>query len=139
LAVLLAGSIQWTNATALSSRLAGCGRALSAIVELHHKLLQRLAIEGEPLSELKAIEECLSTCTSLPPREVEVCARILLGMTTAGIALDLELCETTVKTYRKRAYQRLSIGSERELIASYLRTWTRWRQIPAKGPPVTPA
>jgi DNA-binding CsgD family transcriptional regulator len=129
LAVSLSGSFQWMNASALSSRLSGSGRALSAIVDLHHKLVSRLSTEGEPLSDLKTIEECLSRSTSLPPREVEVCARILIGVSSAGIAVDLNLCEGTVKTYRKRAYQRLSIGSERELIGWYLRTWTRWRQV----------
>nr|ART90100.1 hypothetical protein [uncultured bacterium] len=34
--------------------------------------------------------------------------------------------EETVKTYRKRAYQRLAIGSERELLTWYLARWNRW-------------
>jgi DNA-binding CsgD family transcriptional regulator len=63
----------------------------------------------------------------LPRREAEVCARILYGMSSVGIALDLSVSEETVKTYRKRAYQRLNIGSERELLTWYLARWSRWR------------
>src|SRR5690606_32985228 len=66
------------------------------------------------------IEDCLVTMTSFPKREVEVCARILHGMSSIGIALDLGVGEETVRTYRKRSYQRLQIASERELLVWYL-------------------
>ena len=55
-----------------------------------------------------------------------MCARILYGLSSVGIALDLTVSEETVKTYRKRAYQRLAIGSERELLTWYLAHWSRW-------------
>jgi DNA-binding CsgD family transcriptional regulator len=55
-----------------------------------------------------------------------VCARVLYGLSSTAIALDLDVGEETVKTYRKRAYQRLAIGSERELLNWYLAQWSRW-------------
>jgi DNA-binding NarL/FixJ family response regulator len=65
------------------------------------------------LASLRDIEQCATSQTSLPRREIEVCARILYGMSSIGIALDLGIGEESVKTYRKRIYERLHIGSER--------------------------
>lgn len=79
------------------------------------------------------IEDCLITMTRFPKREVEVSARILHGMSSIGIALDLGLGEETVKTYRKRSYQRLRIGTERELLVWYLDLWSRWRGLSYTG------
>ena len=73
------------------------------------------------------IESCLVVTSVLPRREVEVTARILYGPSSIGIALDLGVSEETVKTYRKRAYHRLGIGSERELLTWYLARWSHWR------------
>lgn len=53
----------------------------------------------------------------LTGREVEVCARALIGMTVEGTALDLGIAPTSVATYRKRAYQRLNITSQNEMFA----------------------
>src|SRR5690606_16731246 len=69
-----------------------------------------------------------------PKREVEVCARILHGMSSIGIALDLGVSEETVRTYRKRSYQRLQIASERELLVWYLDLWSTWRGLSYTGP-----
>lgn len=54
---------------------------------------------------------------SLSQREKEVCARVLLGMSSDGIALDLGIKRQSVLTYRKRAYGRLHISSQNELFA----------------------
>lgn len=48
-------------------------------------------------------------------REREVCERILLGYTSIGIGLDLNIAPSSVLTYRKRAYQKLGISSQNEL------------------------
>lgn len=56
----------------------------------------------------------------LSPREAQVCARILYGQTTTGIALELGIGNESVMTYRKRAYRRLHIASHRELLCWYL-------------------
>lgn len=53
---------------------------------------------------------------SLPTREIEVCDAILQGISSEGIALKLNLSINTVRTYRKRAYARLGISSQNELM-----------------------
>jgi len=83
---------------------------------------------------LDEIEDCLITMTQFPKREIEVCSRILHGLSSIGIALDLGVGEETVKTYRKRSYQRLQIGSERELLTWYLDLWSTWRGLSYTGP-----
>jgi DNA-binding CsgD family transcriptional regulator len=57
---------------------------------------------------------------------VEVCARIIYGLYAKGIALDLDIGEETVATHRKRAYQKLLIATQRELLLWYIE---QWRQI----------
>lgn len=57
----------------------------------------------------------------LTEREKQVCERILLGYTTHGIGLDLEIAPTSVATYRKRAYAKLNIASQNELFSLCLR------------------
>jgi DNA-binding CsgD family transcriptional regulator len=79
------------------------------------------------LTDLSEIEKCLITRSDLRRREVEVCARIIVGLSAAGISLDLGVGEETVKTYRKRAYGRLNIGCERELLHWYVSQWSAWR------------
>jgi DNA-binding CsgD family transcriptional regulator len=53
----------------------------------------------------------------LTSRELSVCARLLVGMLYEGIAADLGVGITTVKTYRKRAFERLGIHFRNELLA----------------------
>lgn len=53
----------------------------------------------------------------LTGRELEVCERILLGYTSIGIGLDLDIALSSVLTYRKRAYQKLGIGTQAQLFA----------------------
>jgi DNA-binding CsgD family transcriptional regulator len=48
-------------------------------------------------------------------RELDVCARTLIGLTAEGIAIDLNIKKTSVLTYRKRAYARLGISSQTQL------------------------
>lgn len=51
----------------------------------------------------------------LSRREFEVAQRILRGLTSEGIALDLGVSVETVYTYRKRLYGKLGISSANEL------------------------
>lgn len=53
----------------------------------------------------------------LTDREREVCERVILGYTSVGIGLDLDIAPSSVQTYRKRAYQKLGICSQNELFA----------------------
>lgn len=50
-------------------------------------------------------------------REREVCERILLGYTSVGIGLDLEIAPSSVITYRRRAYTKLGIATQNELFS----------------------
>jgi DNA-binding CsgD family transcriptional regulator len=52
----------------------------------------------------------------MPDRELQVCTAIMLGMTSEAIALKLGISVNTVLTYRKRAYGRLNISCQNELM-----------------------
>ncbi len=53
---------------------------------------------------------------SLSGRELDVCSMVAAGVTSEGIALELGVGINTVLTYRKRAYVRLGISSQNELM-----------------------
>lgn len=55
--------------------------------------------------------------TGMSPRELDVCARLLQGMTYDGIAADMGLSRPTVITYRNRAFARLGISFKSQLFA----------------------
>jgi DNA-binding CsgD family transcriptional regulator len=57
---------------------------------------------------------------ALTERELEVCARLLTGMTQDGIASDLGLSLATIKTYRNRAFDRLGIHFKSQLFSLFL-------------------
>lgn len=52
----------------------------------------------------------------LSQREREVCALMAVGLTSERIALKLGVSMNTVLTYRKRAYRRLQISSQNDLL-----------------------
>lgn len=52
---------------------------------------------------------------ALSPRERQVCARTVIGMTSEATALDLGIGIGSVQTYRKRAFNRLEICSAFQL------------------------
>lgn len=54
---------------------------------------------------------------ALTGRELDVCARIVTGYTSEAIGLDLGISESSVATYRKRAYAKLGICSQHDLFA----------------------
>ena len=58
-------------------------------------------------------------------------ARILYGLSAAGIAVDLGIGIESVTTYRKRAYRRLGIATQRELLVWYLKLRGRRKNAPA--------
>lgn len=73
------------------------------------------------LTSLAEIEQCFARSpVKLPRRETEVGSRILFGLSTTGIALDLGLSEETVITYRRRLYTRLEIFNLRGLLQWYM-------------------
>lgn len=114
-----------------ADRLAALSKASEAIMAMamkHVEIKQTSTEASAALTSLPAIQACLSDATpALARREAQVCARILYGMTSLGIALDLGIGEESAMTYRKRAYSRLNIGSQRELLLWYLDQWSRQR------------
>lgn len=92
---------------------------LSAVAK-HCNLTTRQQMLGPTWYSLSQIEERLITMTALSRREREVSARMLYGLSTAGIALDLGIGEESVATYRKRSYHRLGISNQRELLILFL-------------------
>ena len=59
----------------------------------------------------------LHRATDLTPQELAVCLHLLRGLSHAGIAAKLGLKESTVKTYRNRAFARLDIHFRSQLFA----------------------
>ncbi|WP_432698256.1 helix-turn-helix transcriptional regulator [Marinobacterium sp. YM272] len=53
----------------------------------------------------------------LSDREAQICEMIMKGHTAKTIALALELSESTIVTYKKRAFEKLRISRKSELIA----------------------
>ena len=102
------------------------GTLLSAVAK-HSSFISQIPNAANALTNLIEIENCFLATTDLPKRELEVCARILYGMSTIGISIDLGIGEESVKTYRKRTYQRQKIGCERELLHRYLALWSQWQ------------
>ncbi|MGE4322172.1 MAG: LuxR C-terminal-related transcriptional regulator [Sphingobium sp.] len=110
-----------------SADMARLSAAAPTLITIAAKHAQMLVEQGDLSRALTSMEE-IDACIRLSPeplsrRERDVCARILFGMSTAGIALDLSISEQTVITHRKRAYQRLSIASQRELLLWYADRW----------------
>ncbi len=56
----------------------------------------------------------------MPARELDVCARLLQGLSYDGIAADLALSVATVKTYRRRAFERMGLHFKSELFAAFV-------------------
>ena len=63
----------------------------------------------------------------MPEREAEVCTAIMLGMTSEAIAIKLGISVNTILTYRKRAYGRLNISCQNELMRLILRRALHFR------------
>ncbi|WP_440112010.1 helix-turn-helix transcriptional regulator [Acidovorax sp. BL-A-41-H1] len=99
---------------ALAHPLAGARAAASA----HPPLPARGQTLPSYLPELR--ERLLRTQHDLTERELDVCARLLQGMTHEGIASDLGVGVPTVKTYRNRAFARMGIHFRNELFARVL-------------------
>jgi len=57
---------------------------------------------------------------SLSPRELQLVQHIFEGKKLTAIAQDMNLSLGTVKTYCQRAYQKLQVSNQRELIFAVL-------------------
>jgi len=93
-------------------------------VSKHVEIHAQIKMLRPSFKSLAEIEACISKADAgLTTREAQVCARILYGLFTKGIALDLEIGEESVMTYRKRAFERLKIAGRHELLIWYLELW----------------
>ena len=83
-------------------------------------MLWRQAAEGIPIhrsADRSLFAHRLARrAPALSTREREICALIATGVGSEGIALELGISRNTVLTYRKRAYARLRISSQNELL-----------------------
>lgn len=92
--------------------------ALLAALTIKHDALvvpEAQAPRSERMAQTAARLRTLAP--GLAPREVEVAVRILAGMASEGIALDLGIGVNSVLTYRKRIYAKLRISSQDELFS----------------------
>jgi DNA-binding CsgD family transcriptional regulator len=97
--------------------------SLLALTRKHLALVGVSALDDAPLrvpdgpTSAGLRSRLLALAPALTPREIDVCLRLLQGMTQDGIASDLGLSLPTVKTYRNRAFGRLGIHFRNELYA----------------------
>jgi DNA-binding CsgD family transcriptional regulator len=83
-----------------------------------HESLHHSAASMPRHLDLEAIERCLEALPgALSKREREVCSRAAAGKTIERTALDLNIQKTSLVTYRQRAYQKLGISRQNELVA----------------------
>jgi DNA-binding CsgD family transcriptional regulator len=96
----------------------GLSRFLAALAIKHVGALGMLLRSRERGDRIAALATRLHARDGrLTSRERDVLSRVMLGMTSDGIALDLGIGLNTVLTYRKRAYARLGVSSQVELFA----------------------
>ena len=99
---------------------------ITTLISTHYRILQL-----SPLDEQQAhrnarslvhniISKSVAPFSQLTPREREVCERILLGYTSVGIGLDLNIAQSSVVTYRRRAYEKLDISTQKRIVHSLL-------------------
>lgn len=91
---------------------------LAALAAKHVEIVGVQLRSRDRADRIEALSARLhAVCGALTPRERAVLARVLLGMTSQGIALDLCIGMASVLTYRKRGYARLGVTSQAELFA----------------------
>lgn len=94
---------------------------ITTLISTHYRILQLSPSDkqGQFRNARSLVHNIISKNVSpfsqLTPREREVCERILLGYTSVGIGLDLNIAQSSVVTYRRRAYEKLDISTQNEL------------------------
>ncbi|MEO8313603.1 MAG: helix-turn-helix transcriptional regulator [Pseudomonadota bacterium] len=93
------------------------GRLLVASAVKHESLIDHAVPMSHGLQP-DALERRFGNLDAgLSKREREVCARAVMGKSIDETALELDIRKTSVNTYRQRAYQKLSISRQCELVA----------------------
>jgi len=94
---------------------------IEAFEQLAPALLQllrgHLALRGKGQSADDWRPILLRKAPLLTLQELEVCVLLLRGLTHAGVAADLGIKESSVKTYKNRAFDRLGINFRNQLFA----------------------
>lgn len=94
---------------------------LAACCAKHDDWLPVMPDEAKAVPCLDMLGERLQRLgAGLSRREFAVASRVLVGMTSDGIAVDLGIGLQSVLTYRKRAYAKLGVSSQRELFSLVL-------------------
>lgn len=115
-ALFAVNAYRHTHARALTdSQIAEFGSLAPVLMALARK-----HVALAPPSPQGSAQRLLALQPDLTSRELDVCTRLLRGMTQDGIAADLGLSVPTVKTYRNRAFARLGIHFRSELFALML-------------------
>lgn len=91
-----------------------------ALLAMAHKHLDVWMPDAKAAQFTRLIAKLRSINPALTPRERQVCAGMLQGLTFDGIACQLGLSVTSAKTYRNRAFARLGIHFRNELFALML-------------------
>ena len=91
--------------------------AVGAVVARH----LAVAPDQDPASRLETLFLTSEPLWRLTGREKEVCLRILSGFSSEAISIDLGISLQSTFTYRKRAYEKLGISSQKELFGIVLR------------------
>lgn len=89
--------------------------ALRTVARVLLACVRKHLLLGAAPSALPGAAAANAWLAPLTPRERQVCERLLQGLSHDGIAADLGLSVTTVKTYRNRAFARLGIHHRSEL------------------------
>ncbi|MBE2277339.1 MAG: helix-turn-helix transcriptional regulator [Rhodobacteraceae bacterium] len=89
------------------------GEMLASVLLRHHEIVssQSSGEHPERFEKILAIKH-----PQLSHRERQVCSLIAIGMSSEAIALTLNISINTVLTFRRRAYARLSISTQNELM-----------------------
>lgn len=96
--------------------------SIAAIAAKHLQMVSPAKWSSATRPPVNYLEDQIARLTGtdgarLSAREIEVCARAVLGVSGEGIALDLGVKQSTVATLRKRAYAKLGISTVHELFA----------------------
>lgn len=92
--------------------------SLIMITGLKHEMMRASERVPSPEMGLPEIEVRLQALPGqLSERECQVCARAAIGRTIEATAAELDIKASSVITYRQRAYQKLGIRGQNELIA----------------------
>lgn len=92
---------------------------LAAAMERHLSLTMRPSVAPD-VDQLADILLEMRARKRLSRREALVCAYVVCGYTNEAIALNINISQHSVSTYRRRAYEKLGVTSQSELFGRVL-------------------